>query len=254
MALAHPRQILGIFIRDVTIPLLSRDSGNSTSTMSLPAYFNDNGQPSQSTDPQIARLKPLPKPSRMKSQDTLSTLGTISSTPSDDDECIPPREFEKLALKEIEPLTSLYLTAFEADESPITEDLPLRQTKTPPPLLTRPPLSSRPSSASVNSEPATVKPMSLSPTPSQNTLIEEPTASSRIKRVEQWKKRLAVAREKLLVNECGVEIWTWRVGQDVEKVCETLILKELRRGEGERSFHGFGNGNEWDTPNTSVLV
>ena len=44
------------------------------------------------------------------------------------------------------------------------------------------------------------------------------------------------------------------VGQDVEKICETLILKELRRGEGERSFHGFGNGNEWDTPNTSVLV
>ena len=96
--------------------------------------------------------------------------------------------------------------------------------------------------------------MSLSSTPSQDTLIEEPSPSSRIKRVEQWKKRLTVAREKLLVNECGVEIWTWRVGQDVEKICETLILKEQKRREGEGRFHGFGNSSEWDTSDTSVLV
>jgi hypothetical protein len=258
MALTHRRQILGIFIRDVTTPLLSRNTGNSSSTLSLPAYFSDNQQlPSPiQNDPHLTHLKRPREFLRGKSQDNLS-LAAFPSSPSSDDESLSTKDFEKMALSEMEPLAPLYFKALETDDSPIPQDLPLRQSKTPPPIPTRPTLSSRvPSSSSINSEPARTETIrGTSPTPSQfsleqpSTTIEEPTPSSRIKRVEQWKKRLATAREKLIMHDCGVEIWTWRIGQDVENICETLVLKEIKRGREH-----LNGSHERNTPDTSVLV
>ena len=98
-----------------------------------------------------------------------------------------------------------------------------------------------------------------SPTPSQflsrpTSMVDEPTPSSRVKRVEQWKRRLAGARERLLVSGCDVEIWTWRVGQDVEGICESLVLKGLREGEGEDGAPRgkFGLQGQGDTRGTNV--
>jgi hypothetical protein len=54
----------------------------------------------------------------------------------------------------------------------------------------------------------------------------------RVKRVEAWKRRLARSRERLSV--VGVEIWTWRVGSDVEGICEEVILRRVQ----EESLHG----------------
>lgn len=81
-------------------------------------------------------------------------------------------------------------------------------------------------------------------------MVDDPTPSSRVKRVEQWKRRLAGARERLLMSGCDVEIWTWRVGQDVEGICESLVLKGLR-DEGAASGK-FGLQGQGDTRDTNV--
>ena len=54
-----------------------------------------------------------------------------------------------------------------------------------------------------------------------------------MKRVENWKRRLARARERLVEANSGVEIWTWRVGSDVEKICENLVIKQYNYGVGD---------------------
>jgi hypothetical protein len=77
-------------------------------------------------------------------------------------------------------------------------------------------------------------------------VVEDPSA--RVKRVENWRRRLLRARERLgLAGEeerggggGGVEIWTWRVGGDVEHICGGLVEKEMER----RKRHGGGIGKE----------
>ena len=110
----------------------------------------------------------------------------------------------------------------------VLEDLPLRTSKTPPPAPQRSPSGS--SIHSTNSEPTSDFP------PPPKTLTQELRAeeqSSRVKRVENWKKRLVRARERLTQANSEVEVWTWRVGSDVEKICENLVIKEYNNGAGE---------------------
>jgi hypothetical protein len=115
------------------------------------------------------------------------------------------------------------LSASHAGEG-TTEDLPLRKSKTPPP--TRPSVLSRTrSSTSLTSDPEDFGVSARSST--EKTVVEDP--SSRVKRVENWRRRLARARERLLLSEGQVEIWTWRVGGDVEHICESLVVKAMER-------------------------
>jgi hypothetical protein len=232
MALAHRNQILGIFIRDVTTPLLS-SSGTSSSTLSLPAFFEGNGQPMRPQG-RMALLKGLRDSWRTKSQETLPTLA--HPTPPRDEGA--ENEIERLTLKEIEVLSPLLIKAEDAGKgfeqySPGEKDAPVRSSKTPPPLPSRPTSLERTQSASsissANSEPAELTPSPTKPfrsDTSDRTATEDP--STRVKRVEAWKRRLARSRERLSLADSGVEIWTWRVGGDVQKMCEDLVQKRSR--------------------------
>ena len=77
-------------------------------------------------------------------------------------------------------------------------------------------------------------------------MTEDP--SSRVKRVEIWKRRLARARERLFLADGGVEIWTWRVGGDVDGICVGLVEgggKRLRgNGVLSRDNMGIHGGKE----------
>ena len=218
MALNYKRQILGIFIRDVTTPLLRTSA--SSSSLSLPCFFEGNGQPTQKHG-RLSHLKTLRETWRGRSQDQIPTLSNLSlaenkeSTPKEQDS-------DELTFNEIDLFSPLILTA-ESD----LEDLPLRMSQTPPPLPPRPQRSS--SSSSIHS--TTSEPISDFPPPpktfSQDLRAEE--QSSRVKRVENWKRRLARARERLTQADSGVEVWTWRVGSDVEKICQNLVINEYNK-------------------------
>ena len=203
--LYHPR-ILGIFIRDVTSPLLTQKPSSSTS--SLPSFFDGNGAPKQG---RLATLKSFRDSFRTKSQDRVPTLSAMTLDGEHD--------LAELSVGEIEMLSPIIL---EPTRSP-DMTLPNRDATTPPP--TRPSAARTPSSASLASEPD-LRPPEQTPT----AAAEEQTV--RAKRVEAWKRRLARSRERL--SPVGVEIWTWRVGSDVEGICEEVIL----RGVQEESLRG----------------
>jgi len=57
--------------------------------------------------------------------------------------------------------------------------------------------------------------------------VAEDQQTVRVKRVENWKRRLERARERLELAGSGVEIWTWRVGADVQSICEELIVRSV---------------------------
>ena len=254
IALSFRKQVIGIFIRDVTTPLLSRNSGNSSSQLSLPLFFDTNGQPlpTQQQKSPNSRLSNLRQWTRNISSDTLPTLstftGTTGSTPTSEDDSYSPDkdvEFQKIKLKEIDLLSPLIMEADNSTQNTGTfQDIPLRQSKTPPPLPSRNrPLIDRttsekiltsPPESTIRSEPLGTTGMFPGPPKRSETTISDATivgngedASSRVKRVENWKKRLARCRARLLEIDTGVEIWTWRVGEDVEKICEALVSKEL---------------------------
>ena len=236
IALNYRSQILGIFIRDVTTPLLQPNSANS-STVSLTTFSDGNGQPVQRKEGRLAQLRGLRDTLRGKSTDTLPTLThfpttSSSRTPqSEEDDPLSmqqAKDLERLALNDIEVL-SPFMNADQPGAGTL-DDLPLQKSKTPPP--TRPSVARIMSSTSLNSEPNGFDFSARSST--EKTVVEDP--SSRVKKVEIWKRRLARARERLLLSEVGVEIWTWRVGGDVDHICETLILKALDQKKHE------GNG------------
>jgi hypothetical protein len=221
MALNYKRQILGIFIRDVTTPLLRTSA--SSSSLSLPCFFEGNGQPTQKHG-RLSHLKTLRETWRGRSQDQIPTLSNLSLTGNKESNR-KEQDLDELALNEIDLFSPLILTAESAGDD--LEDLPPRTSKTPP-LPPRPHRS--PSSSSIhstNSEPASDFPP-LPKTFSQDLRGEE--QSSRVKRVENWKRRLARARERLTEANSGVEVWTWRVGSDVEKICQNLVINEYKNG------------------------
>ena len=228
IALNYKGQILGIFVRDVTTPLLLRTSPSSSS-LSLPCFFDGNGQPSPKQG-RLSHLKGLRETWRGRSQEQIPTLSSLTLT-ENKEQTPKEKEFDELTLNEIDLLSPLVLEAeFAGDD--VLEDLPLRMSKTPPPLPPRPPRS--PSSSSIlstNSEPTSDFP-SPPKTLTQELRAEE--QSSRMKRVENWKRRLARARESLLQANSGVEIWTWRVGSDVEKICENLVINQYDNGVGDK--------------------
>jgi hypothetical protein len=249
--LNYPTQVLGIFIRDVTTPLLSRQSGSSSSTMSLPMFFEGNGQPEPRREGRMSQLKSFGGSWRRKSQDTILTLSAVGKIQEDEEsQSDISKEFKQLALKEIDLLSPFLHKAEEAGQG-LMEDLPLRLSKTPPPLPPRPSLAVRiPSSASVQSMASESAVAEQFPAPPKKVRSESPERiedpSSRMKRVENWKRRLSRSRERLLSANCEVEIWTWRVGSDVERTCETLVMKALGKREleynGIRKSAGIQNG------------
>ena len=91
-----------------------------------------------------------------------------------------------------------------------------------PPLPPRPyRTTSNSSIQSINSEPA----FEFSPPARTFTPERADEQSSRAKHVENWNRRLVRARQRLMA-ESGVEIWTWKVGSDVEEICKNLVAKE----------------------------
>jgi phosphatidate phosphatase APP1 len=232
MALAHREQIIGIFIRDVTTPLLS-GSGNSTSSLSLPTFFEVNGQPTRSQG-RMAQLKNLRGSWRTKSQEVTPTLSNPIPSKEDDD---ASSEMDRMMLKEIDLLSPLLMKAEDAGQG-FNDDsesaVPLSVTS--PPLPPRPVIhrtQSVSTISSTHSEPAGP------PSPGRSLRVgtESPTTedpSVRVKRVEVWKRRLARSREQLSMADSEVEIWTWRVGGDVEKICENLVKKQMEQ-KGEYS-------------------
>jgi hypothetical protein len=233
IALNYRGQVLGIFIRDVTTPLLSTTPITNTSTGSLPLFFESNGQPIPRKDRGLATLKGLRDSWRQKSSESAPTLSTLTPKIRKEELLSEAKELNQFtAPKEIGLLTPPLVTAQSAGEG-VVEDLPLGLSMTPP-LLPRPVLSGRtPSSSSIgstNSEPATpdtvtVPPCTTRPETIHRTGMED--SSSRVKRVENWRRRLVRAREKLLLANCEVGIWTWRVGGDVEQICECLVMEYL---------------------------
>ena len=102
MALTYKGQILGIFIRDVTTPLLLRTS-TSSSSLSLPCFFDGNGQPTQKQG-RLAQLKGLRETWRRKSQEQIPTSSSLSLT--ENKESTPKEhELDELMLNEIDLLS-----------------------------------------------------------------------------------------------------------------------------------------------------
>ena len=176
---------------------------------------------------------------------TLATLpqGQVTAFEEDDtksNECAP---LEQLTIKDMELLSPLIFKAEAAGEG-VTNDLPLRRSKTPDPQPPRPALSRTASTNSATSEPAisgTVTP----PKPMRVDTAGTEDQSSRMKRVENWRKRLARCRERLMGGEGNVEIWTWRVGSDVAKICDGLIsrnIDDLEGGLKKAHANGLKNG------------
>jgi hypothetical protein len=201
----HPR-VLGIFIRDVTTPLLTQKPSSSTS--SLPSFFDGNGTPKQG---RLATLKSFRDSFRTKSQERVPTLSVMTT----DGE----RTLADLSLGEVDLLSPI-----EPPQQCPEIHLPNRTATTPPP--TRPSPARTQSITSLASEP------DLRPA---TTTAEEQTV--RVKRVEAWKRRIARSRERL--SPVGVEVWTWRVGSDVEGICEEVILRGVQE-ESLRGLHGIG--------------
>jgi Uncharacterized conserved protein (DUF2183) len=230
IALRYRDQVLGIFIRDVTTPFLASKPSSSSSS-DLPLFFDGNGQPSFPGQRRPSQLNPF--------RDSFGNKD-LSQTPNNE-ETVEEGDPEKFSLTEIEEFSSFFAKAEDAGEG-IVQDLPDRISKTPPPLTNRPTAPRTPSSTSVTSvtfetEPEVIKPIGHMPTAG----VEEQTY--RVKRVENWKRRLAKARERLLIAGSGVQVWTWRVGGDVEKICEELVVKaglEDSLGTGDRE-HGIKN-------------
>lgn len=210
MALGHRGQILGIFIRDVTTPLLTRTSSSSSLLPSF--FFEGNDQPAQRQG-RLAHLKGFRESWRTKSQEAVPTISSLDIREETE------TELDQFSMTEIDLLSPLIIKAESAGEG-VVKDLPLRQSKTPPPLPPRPQrIPSSSSICSTNSESA------IDFHHTQNKFTEE--RSAKVKRVENWKRRLAMAREKLLTANSGVEIWTWRVGSDVDKICEDLLMRRV---------------------------
>jgi hypothetical protein len=238
ITLSFRKQILGIFIRDVTTPLLTRNIKASSSTHALPQVFDGNEQPPQQRE---GRFRGVREPWKVRSQDrvpTLSVLQADSIAEEEDDTTVEPTKgLEKLTLREFEKLSPLVLEAGTAGEG-VLEGSPLRKARTPPPISMRSTLQrSQTSKLSTYATSGLAASETFSPlkppkfdTPERNGTEEQ---SSRVKKVENWKKRLARAREKLMA-ECGVEIWTWRVGEDVQEICEELIMKSRKVKQSER--------------------
>lgn len=206
IALAYHPRVLGIFIRDVTTPLLTQKPSSSTS--SLPSFFDGNGTPKQG---RLATLKSFRDSFRTKSQDRVPTLSVMTT------EC--ERNLADLSLGEADLLSP---TIVEPPQQYPEMHLPNRTATTPPP--TRPSPARTQSTTSLASEPVAT------------TTAEEQTV--RVKRVEAWKRRLALSRERL--SPVGVEVWTWRVGSDVEGICEEVILRGVQE-ESLRGLHGIGD-------------
>ena len=216
IAITYHTQVLGIFIRDVSTPLLHRNSGNSSSAASLPNFFDGNGQPTPRKDGRMT-LRNLRETWRSKSSETVPTLAISTTSPVEE----RTKEIQHLELNDIGPLE----TSEGADEGSLED---LHHGKTPPPLMSHiyPPRTSSPTSIrSAESEPSADPFAQITKHEDTSIIVDDP--SSRIKRVENWKRRLTRARERLLVAECGIEIWTWRIGRDVEATCEQLVLKVL---------------------------
>lgn len=218
IAVTYHTQVLGIFIRDVTTPLLSMNSCNSSSAASLPNFFDGNGQPTPRKEGRMT-LRNLRETWRSKSSETVPTLAISTTSPVEE----RTKEIRRLELNDI----GLLETSEGADDGSL-EDLHHGQLKTPLPLTshidsprTSPPASIR----SAGSEPSADPFSQITKLEDTSITVDDP--SSRIKRVDIWKRRLARARERLLVADCGIEVWTWRIGRDVEATCEQLVLKVL---------------------------
>ena len=258
LALNYRDQVLGIFIRDVTTPLLNR---SGSSAVSLPMYFDNNGfQQPQKREGRLAQLRGM---QWRRSQESVSTLASlhegvpISNIPvanipktnieenSSSDEF---KDFEQLSVRDMEELGPLLFKAEEAGEG-IQEDLPLRRSKTPPALPPRHGPHRTQSMTSISSDPADIKsfpppPKTLSvesfrgQTPERTgTTLGQEDQGTRVKRVENWKRRIARCREQLFNADTGVEIWTWRNGGDVESICESLVTKAMdeKKSGGKRA-------------------
>ena len=221
IALNYQDQVLGIFIRDVTTPLLTTNT--STSSCSLPLFFDGNGLPHVTTKQgRLTQLKSFRDSFRTKSQDHVPTLSALTTTGNGPAE---PINLDTYSLAEIETLSPLFAQVEEAGEG-IINDLPDRKSKTPPPMQVRPMTMRSTSSASITSltsEPGGIK----TPERTVTAHVAEDQQTVRVKRVENWKRRLERARERLELAGSGVEIWTWRVGADVQSICEELIVRSV---------------------------
>jgi hypothetical protein len=220
IVMKYPRQILGIFIRDVTTPVLSSSSESiaSASTSFLPSLVEGSVKPKRTRS--IGKRPGISF--HAKSAENLPRLSTLQK-----DEILEP-QFRKLSLKDPDSLAPLQGT--DTTDQGITGD-PLRKSTTPPPILSRKPLSG-PSSLTVTFQESEKLSQDVSPLRNQVNTAEDP--SIRVKRVENWRKRLSRARVQLTDYE--IEIWTWRVGSDVEAICKTLIEKYMeRKGSGQES-------------------
>jgi len=70
-------------------------------------------------------------------------------------------------------------------------------------------------------------------------LVAEDLQTVRVKRVENWKRRLARARGRLYSAESGLDVWTWRVGGDVDRICQELIVRSaLEESQGGNQKYG----------------
>ena len=149
-----------------------------------------------------------------------------------------PTDVDKYSLAEIELLSPLIALAEKADEG-IIDDLPDRKSKTPPPMPVRPMTVRSASSASItsvaSSEPDDIK----APDAMTAALVAEDLQTVRVKRVENWKRRLARARGRLYSAESGLDVWTWRVGGDVDRICQELIVRSaLEESQGGNQKYG----------------
>ena len=271
-ALHFRGQVLGIFIRDVTTPLLNR---SATSAVSLPMYFETNGVQGTGVQPtkKEGRFAQLRGMQWRRSQESVSTLSSlqegvpfssipVASIPKavvDRDEASSNsddlNDFEQLSVKDMEELGPLIFKAEAAGEG-IMDDLPLRRSKTPPALHPRITPHRTQSMTSISSEPGAREypppPKTLSngtirgQTPERTGTMGQEDQGTRVKRVENWKRRLARCREKLFNADAGVEIWTWRDGGDVESICEALVKKaadantNANNGKGKvKQFEGM---------------
>lgn len=222
-------------------------------------FFDGNGQPvpqqqqqQQRKEGRLAQLRGLRDSWRGKSAEQIPTLAhfptptsssssTKPSPSADDDDPLSfqqAKDFERLTLSDMDLLSPFLSKADHAGEGITLTDLPLRKSKTPPPS-TRPSMQRILSSSSVNSEPAGDGAEGFdgsTRSSTEKTVTEDP--SSRVKRVENWKRRLARARERLFLLEGGeVEIWTWRVGGDVDGICVGLVERGVPGG-GVVKRHG----------------
>src|SRR5271169_4910543 len=145
MAVTYHSQILGIFIRDVTTPLLMRTP--SSSSISLPYFFDGNGQPAPRQG-RLAQLKELRESWRTKSQEAVPTMSTLDI--KDEIET----ELDQMTLQDIDLFSPLIMEEESAGQD-VFQDLPLRESNTPPPLPPRPQrIPSNLSIRSTNSEPS----------------------------------------------------------------------------------------------------